>query len=55
MSTLGRDKEKVMCDLAFHFVRSLFLDNVLENQIITDSILMNRVQAMTDFESFTKI
>jgi hypothetical protein len=55
MSTLQRDKAKVMCDLAFHFVRSLFLDGVLENQAITNAILTNEVQSMHDFETFTKI
>ena len=55
MSTLQRDKFKVMSDLAFHFVRSLFLDNVLENAVITDAILSNEVQCMADFENFTRV
>ena len=55
MSTLGRDKAKIMSDLAFHFVRSLFLDNVLENSVITDAILSNQVHLMADFENFTKV
>jgi hypothetical protein len=55
MSTLQRDKAKVMSDLAFHFVRSLFLDNVLENSVITNAILSNEVQCMADFENFTRV
>ena len=55
MSTLQRDKAKVMSDLAFHFVRSLFLDNVLENSVITSAILANEVQCMADFENFTRV
>lgn len=42
-------------DLAFHFVRSLFLDGVLENAVITNAILCNQIQSMQDLDSFTKI
>ncbi|TNV80331.1 hypothetical protein FGO68_gene8583 [Halteria grandinella] len=55
MSSIKNDRTKMTGDLAFHFVRSLFLDNVLENKTITLAILSNDVQCMADFENFTKI
>jgi hypothetical protein len=41
MSSMKNDKTRMTGDLAFHFVRSLFLDNVLENPQITQAILSN--------------
>ena len=53
--TITKEKYKVHCDLAFHFIRCLFLDNVLDNQIILNAIFSNKIQNVTDFENFTKI
>jgi len=39
----------------FHFVRSLFLDGVLDNHVILSSIFNNKIQNAQDFENFTKI
>ena len=44
-----------MSDLAFHFVRSLFLDSVLDNKIITNAILTNEILTIADFDNFTRI
>jgi hypothetical protein len=55
MSSIQREKGRIVSDLAFHFVRSLFLDNVLENKIITQAILTNEIQTISDFENFTMI
>eukprot|EP00347_Sterkiella_histriomuscorum_P024182 403332023 len=55
LSSIQKEKYKVHSDLTFHFVRSLFLDNVLENEIITSAILTNQIRDLTDFENFTKI
>ena len=55
MSSNQREKARIMSYLAFHFVRILFLDNVLENKIITNAILTNEVQTISDFENFTMI
>ncbi|CDW82516.1 UNKNOWN [Stylonychia lemnae] len=55
MSTIRKEKYKVQSDLSYHFIRSLFLDNVLDNQVITSAILTNQIQTITDFENFTQI
>jgi hypothetical protein len=55
MSSVKDDRTRVTGDLAFHFVRSLFLDNVLHNEVITSAILMNQITCMADFENFTKL
>jgi hypothetical protein len=42
-------------DLTFNFVRSLLLDKVVENPILLDAILSNRVCNLAQLESFSKI
>lgn len=41
LSSIQKERYKVTSDLAFHFLRSLFLDKVLDNPVITQSILAN--------------
>ena len=55
LSSLQKERYKVQSDLSFHFIRSLFLDNVLENPIITQAILSNQIVTLADFENFTRI
>ena len=55
MGSMRDDRLRVTGDLAFNFVRSLFLDNVLLNENITSAILTNKIQTMADFENFTRI
>jgi hypothetical protein len=55
LSSIQKERYKVQADLTFNFIRSLFLDNVLENSIITSAILTNEIKCLQDFENFTKI
>ena len=43
MSSIKDERLRATGDLAFNFVRSLFLDNVLENENITNAILTNQI------------
>lgn len=42
-------------ELTFNFVRSLILDNIVENPILMNAILTNQVTNLTQLEAFTKI
>lgn len=37
-------------DLAFHFIKHLFLENIIDNPVILGAILNNEVESISDFE-----
>jgi hypothetical protein len=42
-------------DLTFNFIRSLFLDKIVENPVLLDAFLTNQVTDIAELEAFSKI
>ena len=42
-------------DMNYNFIRSLFLDRVLENPIIYSAFLENKIANMSQLEAFNKV
>ena len=42
-------------DVNYNFIRSLFLDKVLENPILYDAFLENKITNLAQLESFNKV
>jgi hypothetical protein len=42
-------------DLNYNFIRSLLLDNVVENTHLTGAILRNEITCLKDLENFSRI
>ena len=42
-------------ELTFNFVRSLVLDNIVENPLLLHAFLTNQIQNLSQLEAFTKI
>lgn len=42
-------------ELTFNFVRSLLLDNIIENPVLKNAILTNQIANLSQLEAFTKV
>ena len=42
-------------DLSFHFIKHLFLENIIDNPMIYQAILNNQINSINDFEHMAKL